>query len=75
MFHFVFVHYTVWMSISDRLFTILVLPYIHSVTHGTDYAKYDRDPGNHDWLWKVLLHDSEAQLAECLREPEGIRLE
>ena len=60
------VQMSVWISIS---------PYIRPVTHETGHVKCGQGPGSCGWLGRVSLLGGEAQLAGCLKEPEGRPME
>ena len=86
MSHFVFVHWAARTSISDRLSSNFRaagtnerldfnLSQLRSVTHETGHVKCGQGPGSCGWLGKVSLLGCEAQLAGCLKEPEGRPME
>ena len=86
MSHFVFVHWAARTSISERLSRDFRaagtnerldfnLPYVRPVTHATDHVKCGQDPGSCGWLGRVSFLGGEAQLAGCLKEPEGRPME
>ena len=45
------------------------------MTHETDHVKCGQGPGSCGWLGRVSLLGGEAQLAGCLKEPEGRPME
>ena len=86
MSHFVFVHSAARMSISERLSSNFRaastnecldfnLSLQRPVTHETGHVKYGQSPGSCGWLGRVSLLGGEAQLAGCLKEPEGRPME
>ena len=54
---------------------ISIFPYIRPVTHETGHVKCGQGPGSCGWLGRVSLLGGEAQLAGCLKEPEGRPME
>ena len=84
MSHFVFVHSAARTSISERLSSNfraagtnerldfnLSLHSVRPVTLETGHVKCGQGPGSCGWLGRVSLLGGEAQLAGCLKEPEG----